>query len=240
MAGGCSSLLSPLSCCSSLPRAPRSSLSRSPPSLRRRLPPPRSCSMLSLTSGTGCSPSVPPASPSQPAGGQEEAASSVSGGSRIGGALTCCSCQEHGLEYKSVGWWKGNAEILHSLHKAALKARSTKVRMRGLGIRMNGVDEDRALGREFGDGEREGQGWWCSDKTKSMCAKRRGMGGEEDGSGGGHSRRDERGGLRPQELVNTSNMFGEPSRAPAVSRWSPAGGGGTQGEQVGGASIIDN
>jgi len=51
----------------------------------------------------------------------------VSGGSRIGGALTCCSCQEHGLEYKSVGWWKGNAEILHSLHKAALKARSTKV-----------------------------------------------------------------------------------------------------------------
>ncbi|EKX36419.1 hypothetical protein GUITHDRAFT_97578 [Guillardia theta CCMP2712] len=36
-------------------------------------------------------------------------------------------CQEHGLEYKSVGWWKGNAEILYSLRKAAMKARSTKV-----------------------------------------------------------------------------------------------------------------
>ena len=36
-------------------------------------------------------------------------------------------CKEHGLVYKSVGWWKGNMEIVKTLHASAMLARTQKV-----------------------------------------------------------------------------------------------------------------
>ena len=36
-------------------------------------------------------------------------------------------CKAHGLVYKSVGWWAGNAEIYRTLHRAAMVARTQRV-----------------------------------------------------------------------------------------------------------------
>mmetsp|Transcript_43025 Transcript_43025/g.101171 ORF Transcript_43025/g.101171 Transcript_43025/m.101171 type:complete len:478 (-) Transcript_43025:253-1686(-) len=36
-------------------------------------------------------------------------------------------CKEHGLVYKSVGWWAGNAEIVNVLYDTAMKARQSKM-----------------------------------------------------------------------------------------------------------------
>ena len=36
-------------------------------------------------------------------------------------------CREHGLEYKSVGWWEGNMEVMAALRRTAYKARESKV-----------------------------------------------------------------------------------------------------------------
>jgi len=35
-------------------------------------------------------------------------------------------CREHGLEYKSVGWWEGNAMVIRTLYHTAMRARESK------------------------------------------------------------------------------------------------------------------
>jgi len=36
-------------------------------------------------------------------------------------------CKQHGLVYKSVGWWEGNAEIVRTLYRSAMVARKQEV-----------------------------------------------------------------------------------------------------------------